>query len=130
MYLSCTWILKNQRQFNLHVDVVFVDFEKVFDRVNRNKLWSIMEHRGYPQHLINVIRNLYYNSKIIVNTGKIKTEEILLNKWVKQRRSILPTLFNNYIDDIIQAWRQDISSGIKLNQNTSLDISFSTHDRS
>ena len=27
-----------------------------------------------------------------------------------------------YIDDIIQSWRQDITSGIRLNQNTSLDI--------
>jgi hypothetical protein len=78
--------------------MVFVDFEKVFDKVNRNKLWTIMEEKGHTQHLIRVIQSLYHNSKIIINTGKNKTEKIIIiNKGVRQGCSISPTLFNIYI---------------------------------
>jgi hypothetical protein len=73
-------VFEKRREFNLQTHVAFIDFEKAFDEVNINKLWTIMEHQGYPQHLIRVIQSLYHNSKIIINTGKNKTEEIIINK--------------------------------------------------
>jgi hypothetical protein len=87
-------VFEKIREFNLQTHVAFIDFEKAFDKVNRNKLWIIMEEPGYPQHLIRVIQSLYHNSKIIINTGKNKTEEIIVNKGVRQGCSISPTLFN------------------------------------
>jgi hypothetical protein len=56
-----------------------------------------MEEQGYPQHLIRLIQSLYHNSKIIINTGKNKTEEIIINKGVRQGCSISPILSNIYI---------------------------------
>jgi hypothetical protein len=56
-----------------------------------------MEEQGCPQHLIRVMQSLYHNSKIIINTGKNKTEGIIINKGVRQGCSISPTLFNMYI---------------------------------
>jgi hypothetical protein len=70
-----------------------------------------MKEQDYPQHLITVIQSLYHNSKIIINTGKNKTEEIIINKGVRQGCSISPTLFNIYIyiyiyiNAIIQKWK-------------------------
>ena len=93
-------IFEKRRGFNPQTHVAFVDFEEEFDQVNRNKLWTVKQRRGYPQHLINVVRNLHCNSKIIVNTGKKKTEDILGNKGVRQGCSNSPTLLNIYIDDI------------------------------
>jgi hypothetical protein len=37
---------------------VFIDYEKAFDRVDRNKLWAILHNKAYPQHLINTIKVL------------------------------------------------------------------------
>ena len=64
---------------------------------------------------------LYCNSNIIVNTRKTKTEEILVSKGVRQGRNSQLTKFNNYTDDIIQAWGRNITSGIKPNGNIILD---------
>jgi hypothetical protein len=95
-------------------------------KVNRNKLWTMMEEQGYPQHLMRAIRSLYHNSKIIINKRKNKTEEIIINKGVRQGRSISPTLFNIhiyiyiYINDIVQKWKRNISPGIKLSREISL----------
>ena len=62
-YLYYSSYLKNKER------LIFVDFVKAFDWVNRKLLWTIMKDKGYPQHLLTVIKSLYCNSKIIINTG-------------------------------------------------------------
>jgi hypothetical protein len=63
-------VFEKRKEFNIQTHVALIDVEKVFDKVNRNKLWTIMEEQGYPQDLIRVIQSLYRNSNIIINTGK------------------------------------------------------------
>jgi hypothetical protein len=68
-------VFEKRRELNLQTHVAFLDFEKAFEKVNRNKLWTIMEEQGHTQHLIRVIQSLYHNSKIIINTGKTKLKD-------------------------------------------------------
>lgn len=115
-------IFEKRKEFNLETHVAFIDFEKAFDRVNRKKLWSIMKEQGFPQHLIDVVKNMYVNSKIIINTGDERTEEIRVNKGVRQGCSMSPTLFNIYMNDIVQKWKLLINPGIKVNRETIFNI--------
>lgn len=115
-------MFEKRKEFNLETHVAFIDFEKAFDRVNRKKLWFIMKEQGYPQHLIDVVKNMYINSKIIINTGDDRTEEIIVNKGVRQGCSMSPTLFNIYMNDIIQKWKLIINPGIKINRERKINI--------
>lgn len=115
-------ILEKRREFNLPTHLAFIDFEKAFDNVNRTKLWDIMEKQGYPAHIVNVMKTMYEGSKIIINTGRKKTEEIPINKGVRQGCPISPTLFNIYINDIIQKWKLIIKKGICITENDYLNI--------
>lgn len=54
-------VSEKMRTFNLQSHAAFTDFEKVFDQVNGNKLWSITERRRYKQHSVNIAKNLYRN---------------------------------------------------------------------
>ena len=36
-----------------------VDYAKVFDSVDHNKLWKILKEKGIPDHLTCLLRNLY-----------------------------------------------------------------------
>jgi hypothetical protein len=49
-------------------------------------------------------------------------EEIIINNGVRQGCSISPTLFNIYINDIIQKWKGNISPGIKFCREISLNV--------
>jgi hypothetical protein len=49
---------KKRREFNMEKHIDFIDLEKAFDRVNRGKLWEILDKRGYPKHLINILGNI------------------------------------------------------------------------
>ncbi|KAJ4450607.1 hypothetical protein ANN_02033 [Periplaneta americana] len=77
-------LIEKRREFNLPTYLLFVDFEKAFDRVNRAKLWAIMKERGYPHHLIKSIQSLYEETKIVIKADEKKSEEILINQGVRQ----------------------------------------------
>ena len=51
--------IKKRREFNFETHIAFLDLEKAFDRVNRNQQWQILDKRGIPYHLIEVIKSLY-----------------------------------------------------------------------
>jgi hypothetical protein len=69
--------IEKRREFNLETHIAFLDLEKAFDRVSRNQLWKILNRRGIPHHLIDVIRSLY---KIPVY--ELTKEEKFLRKYI------------------------------------------------
>ena len=45
----------------------FIDYAKVSDYVNHNKLWKILQVMGIPGHLTSLLRNLYADQGATVN---------------------------------------------------------------
>ena len=50
--------LKKQ-EFQKNVYICFTDYAKVFDCVDHNKVWKILQEMGIPDHLTCLLRNLY-----------------------------------------------------------------------
>ena len=53
------WIIKKAREFQKNIYFCFIDYAKVFDCVDHNKLWEILKEMGIPDHLTCLLRNLY-----------------------------------------------------------------------
>ena len=51
------WIIKKARAFQKHIYFWFIDYAKVFDGVDHNKLWKILKEMGIPDHLTCLLRN-------------------------------------------------------------------------
>ena len=45
------WIIKKAREFQTNIYFCFIDYAKVFDCVNHNKLLEILKEMGIPDHL-------------------------------------------------------------------------------
>ena len=41
----------------------FIDYAKVFDCEDHNKLWKILKEMGIPDHLTRLLKNLYAGGK-------------------------------------------------------------------
>ena len=72
---SCTDAIFTLRQlsekaieYNIHLNAIFIDQDKVFDRVNRNKLWRVLEEYGVKGQILENIMALYKNSQSAVKT--------------------------------------------------------------
>ena len=46
------WITEKAREFQKNIYFCFIDYTKVFDFVDHNKLWKTLKEMGIPDHLI------------------------------------------------------------------------------
>ena len=60
------WIIKKEREFQKNI--YFIDYAKIFDCVDPNKLRKILKEIGIPDHLPYLLRNLYAGQEATVRT--------------------------------------------------------------
>ena len=77
------WIIEKAREFQKNIYFCFIDYAKVFDCVDHNKLWKILKEMGIPDHLTCLLRNLYAGQEATVRTGH-GTDWFPINKEVCQ----------------------------------------------
>ena len=61
------WIIEKAREFQKNI--CSIDYAKVFDCVDYNKLWKILKEMGIPDHLTCLLRNLFAGQEATVRTG-------------------------------------------------------------
>ena len=107
------WIIKKAKEFQKNI--CFIDYAKVFDFVDHNKLWKILQEMGIPDHLTCLLRNLYAGQEAAVRTGRGTTDWFRIRKGVHQCCLLSPCLFNLYAEYIMQNVRLDeAQAGIKV----------------
>jgi len=47
-------ILKQSLKWQTRLYTVFVDFQKAFDSVDREVIWKLMRHYGFPAKIVNI----------------------------------------------------------------------------
>ena len=55
---SIHWIIEKAREFQKNIYFCFIDYIKVFDCVDHNRLWKILKEMGISNHLTCILRNL------------------------------------------------------------------------
>ena len=60
---------KKAREFQKNIYFCFIDYAKIFDCVDHNKLWNIFQEMGILDRLTCLLRNLYAGQEAVVRTG-------------------------------------------------------------
>ena len=63
------WIIEEAREFQKNIYFCFIDYAKVCDSMDHNKLWKILKVMGITDHLTCLLRNLYASLEATVRTG-------------------------------------------------------------
>nr|CAH8853146.1 unnamed protein product [Trichobilharzia regenti] len=83
-------------QSNLYLN--FIDFEKAFDRVDREVIWKLLEYYGVPQIFINLIQQLYDNGTCqVIHNGEL-SEAFGVTTGVRQGCLLSPMIFLIVVD--------------------------------
>ena len=107
--------MEKAREFQKNIYFCFIDYTKVFDYVDHNKLWKILKEMGIPDHLICLLRNLYGGQEATVRTGHGTTDWFQIGKGVRQGCILSLCLFNFYAEYIIRnAGLEEAQAGIKI----------------
>ena len=104
---------KRSIEFNENLVLAFIDQEKAFDRVHREKLWAVLEDYGVHGELLDGIRALYADSKALVRTDGGNSEWFKVTSGVRQGCVLSPLLFIVYMDRIT---REANDSETELNE--------------
>ena len=94
-----------ERHLEVHKDVYiicFLDYEKAFDRVRHEPLMQCLSEIGVDGKDIHIIRNLYWDQTASVSIMNELSEEILIQRGVRQGCVASPTLFNLYTEKIFR----------------------------
>ena len=103
------------REFQKNMYFCFNDYVKVFDCVDHNKLWKILNEMGIPDHLTCLLRNLYAGQEATARTGHETTDCFQIRKGVCQGCILSSCLFNLYAEYIMRHVGQDeAQAGIKI----------------
>ena len=109
------WIIEKARDFQKNIYFCFIDYTKLFDYVDHNKLWKILKEMGIPDHLTCLLRNLYAGQEATVRTRHVTTDWFQIGKGVRQGCILSPCLFNLYAENIISsAGLEEAQAGIKI----------------
>ena len=109
------WIMEKARELQKNIYFCFLDYAKVFDCVDQNKLWKILKEMGIPDHLTCLLRNLCAGQEATVRTGHGTTDSFQIGKGVCQGYILSPCLFNLYAEYIMRnAGLEEAQTGIKI----------------
>ena len=80
---------------------VFIDFQKAFDSVRHDILWSVLSIQGVPSNTITLLKNLYEKNECSVRVNGKTSEPFHPELGVRQGCIISPILFNAFLQCII-----------------------------
>ena len=93
---------KKAREFQKNIYFCFIDYAKLFDCVDHNKLWKILKEMEIPDHLTCLLRNLYAGQEATVRTGYGTTDCFYTGKGLRQGCILSPCLFNFYAEYLMR----------------------------
>ena len=95
--------------------VAFVDLRKAFDSVDRDLLWHRLGHYGISGKFLDLIKCLYRDTEYCVRVNDTVTEPFPVTSGVKQGCLLSPTLFNLFINGLIEEIKQ-LNLGVKCGE--------------
>ena len=109
------WIIVKAREFQKNIYFCLIDYAKAFDCVDHNKLWTVLQEMGIPDHLTCLLRKLYAGQEAIVRNRHGTTDWFQIGKGVHQGCILSPCLINLYAEYIMRNARLDeAEAGINI----------------
>lgn len=93
-------IAKIKRKLRKKLYACFIDLTAAFDLIDRKKLMDKLEKIGLSTKIINVIGDMYTETKMQIWDGKRRSRQYQVNKGVKQGCILSPLLFALFMNDI------------------------------
>jgi len=113
--LTIYFIENNEKiwEYNQGVQYVFIDFQKAYDSIHRDRLWKCMEEFKIPKKLINMCKACVKKTRSAVRIEGTLSCFFENKTGLKKADSLSPILFNLALQKVIQSIKM-VYRGIKI----------------
>jgi hypothetical protein len=112
MIVSLRIIVEQSMEYQSPLYLLFVDYERAFDSIDRKCMWAALTNKGLPQKFVNLIKEGYNGYKCrILHEGTL-SEEFETSTGVRQGCILSPLLFLVVIDEVLKTTVQDKKRGL------------------
>ena len=91
---------------------LFIDFKKAYDRVYHEYLFRILEHKGVRGRFLDLVKNMYCETRYSVRVGEHISEPFTPTRGAKQGDPLSPILFIIFIDSCLK--NSSVSGGVQI----------------
>lgn len=114
-------IIEQSAEFQSPLYLLFIDYEKAFDSINRECIWVALRNRGLPEKLIRLIKIGYTGYRCRVLHKGILTEPFPTETGVRQGCILSPLLFLIIMDEVMRKTVNGKRRGITWNLTETLE---------
>ena len=100
--LTLRRIIEGVKQKQLPAVLLFIDFSKAFDSIDRSKMEQILLAYGIPEKVVKGIMMMYSNTQAFVRSPDGDTEYFDINAGVLQGDTLAPYLFIIVLDYVLR----------------------------
>ena len=122
--LNLRLICEKHRNHQSKVYHNFIDFKKAFDRIWHQGLWHTMKKYKIGKGMINLVQQLYEHAKTTVMIGDTYSDWFISTVGVRQGCILSPTLFNLFLERILNDALENFEGGIKCGGLTINNLRF------
>ena len=113
--LALRRLIEGMKQKNMALAMIFVDFSKAFDSINRRQMFLILKAYGFPKEIVEAIAIIYHNNTAAVITPSGLTEYFAVLTGIFQGDTLAPLLFIIVIDYVLRkAYKALDDPGIEI----------------
>ena len=106
-------IIEQSLEWQTPLYTVFVDFQKAFDSVERDVIWRLMYHYGFPPKFVAIIQQFYEDATCqVIHNGKL-TEPFSVQTGVHHGCLLSPTIFLMVVDWVMRQSTAGQRTGIQ-----------------
>jgi hypothetical protein len=106
-------IMQTAVEHGKQVYTASIDMNKAYNRVNRNRLWTILRKMGVPDYLLTAIMSTYENASDTICVGQSTSKPFHLKNGLRQGSALSPLLYILYTSELIDEL-QNTNTGITL----------------
>lgn len=89
-------------EYDKDLHMIFIDFRQAYDSIDREQLWTVLQHFGLPKKLVNFVKNCNSNTTCKVRFEGLESGNFEVKSGLRQGDALSPIFFNMVLEKVVR----------------------------